>query len=448
LHSGRQGPYTVNLSNRVDLMVSGRLSPQESTTSTPRLPDPGVRVPRARASDIVQLAEQAGDILARAREAALAPGTKKVLRKFNLKEVAELVGVSAKTITRAVQRNELPPGERVRGNRLLFTLQEIHEIQDRLGLKPSRDPATDKPVVIAIANFKGGVGKTSTAIHLGQYFALRGYRVLMIDLDAQASLTTLFGLLPDSEVATDQTALPYLEGVSDTLATAIQPTYWHGLDLIAANLALYGAEFSLANRQKSEPNFRFYQALKAGIATVSDRYDVIVIDTPPALSYVTTNALYAADGIIVPVPPAMMDFASASLFFSLLGDIQKVIDENEGGEKVFDFLGLLISKYEPGNFVHQTIHDWVRAAFQQRVLFHTMGTSTVLRMGPEIQTAYEVGAYQGDRRTLSRALEYLEGVNGEIERLVRAQWPSKSGPRLVQRPERASTADAPPEAMA
>jgi chromosome partitioning protein len=424
-------------------VASSRLTRHESTVSTvPQAPDLGVRVPRARARDIVQLAEQAGEILARAREASLAPGTTKVLRKFNLKEVAELLGVSAKTITRAVQRNELPAGERVRGNRLLFSLEEIHEIQDRLGLKPWRDPVTDKPMVVAIANFKGGVGKTSTAIHLGQYFALRGYRVLMVDLDAQASLTTLFGLLPDSEVATEKTTLPYLQGDATTLADAIQSTYWHGLDLIAANLTLYGAEFSLANRQKSEPNFRFYQALKQGLATVSDRYDVIIIDTPPALSYVTTNALYAADGIIVPVPPAMMDFASASLFFSLLGDIQQVIDDNEGGEKVFDFLGLLISRYEPGNFVHQTIHDWVRAAFQQRVLFHTMGTSTVLRMGPEIQTAYEIGAYQGDRRTLARALEYLEGVNGEIERLVRAQWPSKAAPRLVAKPERLHEATA------
>jgi hypothetical protein len=63
-------------------------------------------------------------------------------------------------------------------------------------------------------------------------------------------------------------------------------------------------------------------------------------------------------------------------------------------------------------------------------------------MGPEIQTAYEVGAYQGDRRTLARALEYLEGVNGEIERMVRAQWPSKGTPRLVAKPERVAAADA------
>ena len=416
-------------------MASSRLRRKDDAAPPASAADPGLRVPKANARDIVQLASQAGEILARAREAALAPGIKKTLRKFNLKEVAELLGLSPKTLVRAAQRQEIPAGERVRGNRLLYTLEEIHEIQDRLGLKPWRDPATDKPMTIAVANFKGGVGKTSTSIHLGQHFALRGYRTLMIDLDAQASLTTLFGLLPDSEVDTTKTALPYLEGETDTLADAIQPTYWHGLDLIAANLALYGAEFTLANRQKTEENFRFYQALKRGIATVSDHYDVIIIDTPPALSYITTNALYAADGIIVPVPPAMMDFASASLFFSLLGDIIGVIDQNEGGEKVFDFLGLLISKYEQGNFVHQTIHDWVRAAFQQRVLFHTMGSTAVLRIGPEIQSAYEIGQYQGDRRTLARALEYLDGVNGEIERLVRAQWPSKAGLRPIARAE-------------
>jgi len=416
-------------------MASSGLKRKDDAAPPASATDPGLRVPKANARDIVQLASQAGEILARAREAALAPGVQKTLRKFNLKEVAELVGLSPKTLVRAAQRQEIPSGERVRGNRLLFTLEEIHEIQDRLDLKPWRDPVTDKPMTVAVANFKGGVGKTSTSIHLGQHFALHGYRTLMIDLDAQASLTTLFGLLPDSEVGTDKTALPYLEGETDTLKDAIQPTYWHGLDLIAANLALYGAEFTLANRQKTEENFRFYQALKRGIATISDNYDVIIIDTPPALSYITTNALYAADGIVVPVPPAMMDFASASLFFSLLGDIIGVIDQNEGGEKVFDFLGLLISKYEQGNFVHQTIHDWVRAAFQQRVLFHTMGSTAVLRIGPEIQTAYEIGQYQGDRRTLIRALEYLEGVNGEIERLVRAQWPSKAGLRPVTRAE-------------
>ena len=173
--------------------------------------DPPVRVPRARARDIVQLAEQAGDILARAREAALAPGTKKVLRKFNLKEVAELIGVSAKTITRAVQRNELPAASACVATDCCSRCRRSTRYRSAWVCALAR-PGYRQAVVVAIANFKGGVGKTSTAIHLGQHFALRGYRVLMIDLDAQASLTTLFGLLPDSEVATEKTALPYSGG--------------------------------------------------------------------------------------------------------------------------------------------------------------------------------------------------------------------------------------------
>jgi chromosome partitioning protein len=393
--------------------------------------DPGTRIPRASVTDVQRLADQAADILAKAREAALEPNARKTLRKFSLTEAAALIGVSTKTIQRGQKTGEFPAGERAPGNRLLFTLEEMHAMQDRLGLSPARDPATDKPVVLAIANFKGGVGKTSTTVHLAQYFALRGYRTLAIDLDAQASLTTLFGLLPDSEVPTEETALPFLEGSETTLP--VRKTHWPRLDLIPANLSLYGAEFALANRQNTEAGFRFYRALSLGLEPLLPNYDIVVIDTPPSLSYVTMNALYAATGLLVPVPPAMMDFASANLFFSLLADILKTVDTAEGGKKVYDFLGLLISQYEPGNVIHQTIHDWVRAAFQNRVLLNSMGKSAALRVGPEMLTAYELTSTQANRRTLVRALEYLEGVNGEIERLVRAQWSSKTTPRLVAR---------------
>src|ERR1700685_537851 len=129
-------------------MASSRLRRKEEAETPSPATAPGCRVPKASAADIVQLASQAGEILSRAREAALAPGIKKTLRKFNLKEVAELLGVSPKTLVRAAQRQEIPAGERVRGNRLLFALEEIHEIQDRLGLKPWRDPATDQTMTV------------------------------------------------------------------------------------------------------------------------------------------------------------------------------------------------------------------------------------------------------------------------------------------------------------
>ena len=404
--------------------------------------DPIRRIPPATVEDIEFLADRASEILAEALTAALEPANRKVLRSWNLKEVSELLGLSRKTLERAIEEGKIPGGTVARGRRM-FTLEEIHTVQEKLGLRPWRDPKTDPPVVVAVANFKGGVAKTSTAVHLGQYLALKGYRTLMIDIDAQGSLTTLFGLRPDADIQPSQTLAPYLRGPhqesvpgewTGTLETAIQPTYWHGLDLIAANLQLYGAEFALAARQNSEPNFRFYKVLAEGIATVSDRYDVIVIDTPPSLTFLTTNAIYAANGIIMPVPPAMMDFASSVSFFQLLTELVQVTNRNESTQKRFDFLGLLVSKYEPKNPAHVAIHDWLRAAFARRVLVNTMGMSTVVRIGADIRTAYEVEKYDGDRRTLARAIEYLNGVNSEIEAVIRAQWPSKAAPARASRP--------------
>src|SRR5579862_7917064 len=162
------------------------------------------------------IAENARDLLTRARTAALEPGHTKLLRRFSLAEAAELLNVSPRTIQRGAQSGQLPPGERNRRNQLYFSLAEIQAMRERLGRQTVRPPGTS-PAVVAIANFKGGVGKTSTAIHLGQYLALRGYRILMVDLDAQASLTNLFGLIPDSEVANEHTALPYFEGTATSL---------------------------------------------------------------------------------------------------------------------------------------------------------------------------------------------------------------------------------------
>lgn len=424
-------PRTSGLnSDIVATNAANLLTPLEP--ETPRVvaarPDVGTRVPRAGVADIAALAEKAASIIAQARVEALSPESRKTLRGFSLKEAADLIGVSTKTLQRALKDSPELVGQRLGGNRLRLPLDVIHLAQDRLGRSPARNPATDPAAILAIANFKGGVGKTSTAVHLAQYFALHGYRVLAVDLDAQASLTTAFGLLPDTEVPEEATALPYLEGSAEGLS--VQRTYWPRLDLIPANLGLYGAEFALANRQSSEANFRFYRCLQSGLAPLLPNYDIVIIDTPPSLSFVTMNALFAATGILVPVPPAMMDFASANLFFTLLTSVLTSIDQSEGEPKTYDFLGLLISMYKPGNFVHQTIHDWVRAAFQNRVLSNPIVENAALRVGPEMLSAYELTSKEANRETLRRALEVVNNANSEIERLVRAQWAS-ARPRLA-----------------
>jgi len=383
--------------------------------------------PRADPDAISHLSEKAGLVLERAREAALEPNHRKILRRWTLTEAAEILGVTPKVVSARIEKMNLPAGER-EGKRRLFTLEEIHSIQDGLGTRPQQKFGIKRPVVIAVCNFKGGVGKTSTTVHLAQYFALKGYRTLAIDLDAQASLTGMFGLLPDTEVPEEKTANPIFYGPeiggdtwTGTLETAIQPTYWPNLDLLAANLSLYGAEFALSKRQNTEEGFAFWSPLKQGIDTVAHLYDVVVIDTPPSLSFVTTNAIYAADGLVIPVPPAMLDFASATHFFSLLKEVLDAIRTNEGASKTYDFLSLLITKYQHGNQVHQQLSTWVRGIFEEYTLPSPMLLSTVLQnIGPQLLSVYEVQDYKGDTRTFRRALDSLNAVNGEVEQQVLA----------------------------
>jgi len=418
------------------------VTPQDVLTPTPVDPEIRRRVPRASAKEIHLLADRASLILKEALSVALEPSKQKTLRKWNRKEVAEMLGISVKTLDRGIDDGKLPSGEQVGRGPRLFTLEQINQIREKLGLRPWRDPATDAAKVIAVANFKGGVAKTSVAVHLAQYSARKGLRTLLVDLDAQGSATTTFGLRPDADVANGQTLSPWFQGKdftddedwTGTLATAIQPTYWPGLDLIAANLQLYGAEFAIAARRTRDPKFLFYRVLADGLETIKDRYDVIVLDTPPSLSFITSNALFAANGIVMPVPPATMDFASSVSFFQLLAELMDTIDSIEGEAKYFDFLAILVSKYEPKSPAHVAIHDWLREAFSRRVLQHPMGQSAVVRFGSDMKTAYEIDRYEGDRRTLVRALEFMDGVNEEIIQLIFDQWPSKRvGPESVRK---------------
>lgn len=357
-------------------------------------------------------------ILALARKRALAPNLEKTPRRYTLTEVAELVAMPRKTLEYAIQTKDLPKGD-TSGRKRLFTLRDVEEFRRYAGNLPWRAPGT-RQAVITVANFKGGVGKTSAAIHLAQYFALKGFRTLALDLDPQASLTTLFGFLPDSDIPDEATALPFFMGDTPRLLDVVRRTHWHGLDLIPANLALSDAEFALAKRQGGEPGFVFYKPLLEGLDGLGERYDIVVIDTPPAQGFITMNALFAATGLLVPLTPAMMDFASAALFLRMLTSNLDVINQYEGREKTFDFVRILLSKFEPNNKVHQQIERWVRKGFPGAVVAKNLALSAALRTGPDMQTAYE--SFAGDRRTLRRAMEFLDDVNEEIEALVREHW--------------------------
>jgi len=141
---------------------------------------------------------------------------------------------------------------------------------------------------IACANQKGGVGKTTTVVNLASYLALLGDRVLVIDLDPQGNLTMSQGMNPDAIERSMFDVLVHRAPISDVIHTV-------EVDIAVASIDLAGAELALAALIGRE------RALEKALVEVRDRYDYILIDTPPSLGLLTINAFVASDGVIVPV---------------------------------------------------------------------------------------------------------------------------------------------------
>jgi chromosome partitioning protein len=360
------------------------------------------------------------------------PLQEKQLRRFSLPEAGAIIGITERHLRDVIKRDGMPIGTVVGGNnRRAFTLGEINQIRralaaaaiDERRYSPVRDPAKEPLQVITFANFKGGAAKTTSAVHFAKYMALRGYRVLAIDLDSQASLTSLFGCQPDLHIAEKETLYPFFRSESN-LSNLIRQTYWDGLDLIPANLALYNSEFELPLRFGDDHSFRFWRLLEDGLGEVADRYDVVVCDCPPSLGYITMNGVFAATGLVIPMPPSMIDFASTAQFMKMLIDTTSELARHEGREgKSFDFLRVLATKFEPADLNHGQMFAFMSAAFGKVVMTNRMARTAMLDLaGIQKETLYEAAPGSGNRKTYERGLEYMNAVNREIEEIMLRTW--------------------------
>lgn len=374
-------------------------------------------------SDIMEQADKASYLMSEVRAAILAPERRKAPPTFNATQLAALCEVDRNQIVYRLGKGDLPAGEiNESGNRRIFSLEETLTWVRAYRSKRLR-PAGAEAICIAIANFKGGVGKTTTAMTLAQGLSLKGHRVLVIDTDPQGSLTTLFGIMPDTEVDESQTILPVCLGQQSSIAPAIQQTYWSGLDLVCAAPLLFAAEFGLPARQMRETGFEFWNALNMAMDEVREQYDVIIIDTPPALSYVTINALMASDGILMPLPPNALDTASAAQFWRLFSDLAGDLVMHRGVTKEFDFVRVLLTRVDNQDATAAVVRDWIGKTYEGKVLPAEIPKTTVASSSSaEFGTVYDVGRYEGNQRTYKRALDAYDKVSELLEEVIRASW--------------------------
>lgn len=376
-------------------------------------------------SNIMELAERAELIMNAVRGALLKPDTEKAPPTFNATQLASLCNVDRNQIVHRLNKRDLPTGQlNSSANRRTFTLAESLEWVRTYRAKALRPEGADA-VCISVANFKGGVGKTTTCMTLAQGLSLRGHRVLVVDTDPQGSLTTLFGKLPATDIAEEHTILPVCTGASESVSDAIMPTYWDGIDLIGAAPLLFAAEFTLPARQMEDPAFAFWDVLNVALDQARQEYDVILIDTPPALSYVTINALMASDGIVMPLPPSALAVASASQFWHLFSDLSAQLVEKRGITKEFDFVRILLTRVKSKSLddASAAVKEWIQKTYEGKVLTAEIPETKVAESSAaEFGTVYDSDRTDVDPRTYKRALTAYDQATEQIEDLVRASW--------------------------
>ena len=361
------------------------------------------------------------------------PNAKKTLRSFSLSEVASYVGVSQSTLKKLHLEGKGPSPQTSSSGRRSYTAEQMLELRQYLDTHgrsesrmyvPHRRPG-EKMQVIAVVNFKGGSGKTTTSAHLAQYLALTGHRVLAVDLDPQASLSSLHGFQPElDQVPSIYDAIRY-DGARKALADIIQPTNFPGLDIVPANLDLQEYEYDtpLAMADKSSNEGRtFFTRISRALAEVDDRYDVVVIDCPPQLGYLTLTALTAATSVLITIHPQMLDVMSMGQFLLMLGGILKPI-RAAGAEVNLTWYRYLITRYEPTDLPQAQMVGFMSTMFHEFMLTHQMVKSTAISdAGITKQTLYEIERSSMNRGTYDRAVESLDAVNGEIADLIHQSW--------------------------
>lgn len=377
------------------------------------------------------------------RERLFPPASRKTLRSFTSGEAARLIGVSDGYLRQLSLAGDGPQPEVGTGGRRYYSLADIdalrHFLAEQALAKGNsakartyvkwRDPERGEHLqVISVTNFKGGSGKTTSAVHLAQYLAMTGHRVLAVDLDPQASLSALFGYQPELDLVGNDTlygAIRY-DGDIRPLKDIIRKTYFHNLDLLPGNLELQEFEHTtpraLAERRDGAADGLFFTRVQSALQSVADNYDVVVLDCPPQLGYLTLSALCASTSVIVTVHPQMLDVASMSQFLFMTSDLLGVVRE-AGGTLNFDFLRYLVTRFEPHDGPQTQIVGFLRSLFGSRVLTAPMLKSTAVSdAGLTKQTLYEVGRENFSRGTYDRAMESLDAVNAEIEQLIHTAW--------------------------
>lgn len=406
------------------------------------------------------------------RQQTYSPEREKTLRRFSSWEVAELIfKVNQSTMRGRLAADPTLPQGYVEedGRQRWYTLEEINELRRRLkvsrkSLMPTR-PAGNRAIRAAIANFKGGAGKSTVALHFAHAAALDGYRVLCVDFDPQATLSHSMGL---SDVAEEFTvwgimardlinetqrmnaatrgaesgsALPLRRlpssitdmGLADLrVADFIKPTNWPTIDIIPSCANAAFVEFASAQYRHLNPEWSFFAAVSRYLDTLpADAYDMIIFDCPPAIGYQSMNAVFAADVLYIPSGPGYWEYDSTTSFIGQLAEALEDLSAFNGVvpagtsnlPKAFHDIRFLLTRYEAGNDLHRAMRSAFEKVFGDRLTENPIEmTRAVEQSGRFLSSIYETDYRDMTRETWRRARSSFDNAYEEFRGYLLEAW--------------------------
>ncbi len=293
-------------------------------------------------NELAAVADNAREILIRYQAANDKPNPHKTAPTFTAPYIADLCKFEKANFHNKAMAHGLPLGEKREDTKArIYSLDDVITWAKAVGNFVTRPEGKQGRVVVS-CNYKGGVAKTTTVVSLAQALTLRGLTVCLIDLDPQATATGLLGINAERVIDDDETVMPLIYGDQADLNYGVVETYWKNLHMIPAAANILAAEFVLPSRAVRDKSIQYWKILANGITPLRERFDVILIDTAPSLSHTTMNAMMAADGLIMPCPPAGLDFASSVQFWGLFSELAAQFPG--ASEKEFDFMTVVQTK--------------------------------------------------------------------------------------------------------
>jgi cellulose biosynthesis protein BcsQ len=405
------------------------------------------------------------------REATFEPESVKTLRRFSSWEVTELIlRVNQKTFQEKLRDNpDWPQGrpESDASRMRWFSIEEINAIREawtkksRTSLMPPR-PAGKRALRAAVANFKGGAGKSTVALHFAHAAALDGYRVLVVDFDPQATISHAMGVidLPEEKtvwgiIARDliletrrTNLLRELSGAGEPIALpasirdSIVETYadhdfvcrtcWPTVDIIGSCANAAFVEFATGEYRMANRAWSFFASMDRYLnALPPERYDLVIFDCPPAIGYQSLNAVFAADVLCIPTGPGYWEYDSTTSFMgqlgTALGDISEGFRNGAGPELVlpkrFLDVRVLMTRFEDSNELHRVMRAALGKVFPDWMSDNAVElTRAVEQSGRFLQSVYEIDYRLMTRETWKRARSSFDGAYAEFRRICADAW--------------------------